>query len=312
MEYRTLGSTGLEVSAIGLGTWVMGGRWWGKANDDDSLATIRKALDLGINFFDTADVYGLGISEEILAKGLQNKRKDVFIATKVGLRWNNKGKITNDLSRAYILKAVDASLQRLQTDYIDLYQAHWPDPATPVTETVSALQECVAAGKVRYLGASNLSPEQLQEYRTHGAIETLQPPLNLFERHAEVQLLPICFKENVGVLSYGSLCRGLLTGKFKPGHVFHEPVRKSDSLFQGQTFKKNLAIVEQLQEIASECGKKVGQLAIAWVLAHSAITIALCGARVPAQIEENAGAADWSLSEDVLKRIETILAVTSC
>jgi aryl-alcohol dehydrogenase-like predicted oxidoreductase len=310
MLYRTLGSTGLEVSAVGLGTWTMGGRWWGPANDEDSIATIRKAIELGVNLFDTADVYGFGHSEKILAEGLGDRRKDVLVATKVGLRWNNKGKVRNDLSRGHILKAVDQSLRRLQTDYIDLYQAHWPDPNTPVEETVETLKECVDVGKVRYLGASNLSRDQLTEFRKFGSIETLQPPLNLFERQAELQLLPECYKENVGVLIYSPLCRGLLTGKFKADHVFKETIRKHDPLFQGETFRRNVAVVSALNKMAHEQNRSTAQLAIAWVLAHSAVSVALCGGRRPEQVIDNAGAADWRLSDEDLKRIEEILVRT--
>ncbi|MFQ5824434.1 MAG: aldo/keto reductase [bacterium] len=310
MEYRILGSTGLKVSAVSLGTWTMGGRWWGPANDADSILAIQKAVDLGINFFDTADVYGLGHSEKILAQALGDKRKDVIIATKGGLRWNNKGQIKNDLSREYIFKAVDESLKRLQTDYIDLYQAHWPDPNTSVEESVGALVACVNAGKVRFLGASNLSPEQLVEYRKYGPIETLQPPLNLFERQAEVQLLPFCYKENIGVFSYGALCRGLLTGKFKLDQVFKVQVRVRDPLFQGLTFRRNWAIVDKLKTMAKENERTVAQLAVAWVLAHVGVSSALCGARSPDQITESAGGADWVLSPEDLLRIENILVTT--
>ncbi|MFQ6116034.1 MAG: aldo/keto reductase [bacterium] len=310
MKFRTLGSTGLKASVVGFGCWTIGGGWWGPTNDSDSIAAIRKAVDLGINFFDTADVYGLGHSEKILAQALKDRRKAVVIATKVGLRWNNKGQIRNDLSREYILRAVDASLKRLQTHYIDLYQAHWPDPRTPIEETVEALVACVEAGKVRHLGASNLSPTQLAEYRKYGLIETLQPPLNLFERQAEVQLLPICHRENIGVLSYGTLYRGLLTGKFKPDHVFKDQVRARDPLFQGRTFRRNLAIVEKLKTIAEENNRTPAQLAVAWVLAHAGLSVALCGARRPDQITESAGGADWVLSDEDLKRIEKILVNT--
>lgn len=310
MEYRTLGTTGLKASAIGLGTWAMGGRWWGEVDDSHSIAVIKKALELGVNFFDTADLYGFGHSEKILAEALGKERKNVIVASKVGLRWNNKGKIRHDLSPDYILQAVDASLARLQTDYIDLYQVHWPDPNTPIAKTAEALRKCVETGKVRYLGASNLSPEQLRKYREVCPIETLQPPLNLFERYAEVQLLPICLKENIGVISYSTLCRGLLSGRFKVGDELQEAVRKRDPLFNGATFGRNIAIVERLRDVAHGYNKTVAQLAIAWVLVHSSLAVALCGARKPHQVEENVGAANWQLSQDELQEIEKILVNT--
>ena len=288
----------------------MGGRWWGEVDDEESIATVHKALDLGVNLIDTADVYGFGRSEKVLGKALGARRKDILLATKVGLRYNNKGKVRNDLSRAHILQAIDASLERLQTDYIDLYQIHWPDPKTPIEETVEALQECVEAGKVRYLGASNLTPEQLADYRRYSPIETLQPPLNLFERQTEVRLLPICLKENVGVLIYSPLCRGLLSGKFEADHEFEDTLRKHDPLFQGETFKRNLAVVDQLKVVAEQHNKTVAQLAVAWVLAHSAVSVALCGGRRPAHIADNVGAANWGLSDEDLKRIDQILVNT--
>jgi len=310
MQYHTLGTTDLNASAIGLGTWSMGGRWWGEVDDSESIATIHKALDLGINFFDTADIYGFGHSEKLLARALTERRKEAVVATKVGLRWNNKGKIRNDLSRSYILKEIDESLARLNTDYIDLYQVHWPDPNTSVEETMAALTQCVEAGKVRYLGASNLSVEQLAEYRKYGDIVSLQPPLNLFERQAELQLLPTCLKENIGVLIYSPLCRGLLSGKFKPDQQISEPVRKRDPFFTGRTFKRNLKIVERLNSLAEAHQKSVAQLAVAWVLTHSAVTVALCGARKSEQVAESADAANWHLDPRTLEEIEKILVTT--
>lgn len=310
MKYHPLGTTDLSVSAVGLGTWSMGGRWWGDVDDSESVATIHKALDLGINFIDTADIYGFGHSEKLLGQALAERRKEVVIATKVGLRWNNKGKIRNDLSRSYILQQIDESLARLNTDYIDLYQVHWPDPNTSVEETMTALTQCVDAGKVRYLGASNLTVEQLAKYRKYGDIVSLQPPLNLFERQAELQLLPTCLRENVGVLVYSPLCRGLLSGKFKSGHEIDEPVRKRDPFFSGSTFEKNLRIVEHLNKLAGEYKKSVAQLALAWVLTHSAVRVALCGARKSEQIAESAEAADWRLEHRTLEQIEKILVTT--
>jgi len=310
MNYRALGNTDLQVSTIGLGTWSMGGRWWGDVDDAQSVATIEKALELGINFFDTADIYGFGHSEKLLAQALGERRQGVIIATKGGLRWNNKGKIRNDLSREHILNAVDESLKRLNTDYIDLYQVHWPDPNTSVEETMAALNQCVEAGKVRHIGASNLTVGLLAEYRKYGEVVSLQPPLNLFERQAELQLLPTCFKENIAILIYSPLARGLLSGKFSANKEITEPVRKKDPFFSGDTFKRNLNIVENLNELAAEQQKSVAQLAIAWVLAHTPVTVALCGARKPNQIVESAQAAEWQLDSAVLEAIERTLVTT--
>ena len=310
MEFRTLGSTGLKVSAIGLGTWTMGGKWWGEVNDDESIAAIKKALDLGINFFDTADMYGFGRSEKVLAEALGDQRKEIILATKLGIRWNKKGKMKNDLSPQYVHQAVDASLERLQTDVIDLYQIHWPDPNTPLEATMGALNECVQAGKVRHLGVSNFTVELIEEARKFGSVETLQPQLNLFERYTEVQLLPYCFKKNIGVLGYSSLCRGLLSGRFKSGDKFDITVRKRDPLFKGEVFERNLRIIERLKEIAKGYNKTVAQLAIAWVLAHPAISVALCGARRPEQVEENIGGSNWQISTDDLYKMGQILITT--
>ena len=307
---RLLGSTGCDVSAIGLGTWSMGGRWWGKPDDKQSVRTIQKAVDLGIHFFDTADFYGFGHSEELLAKALGKKRQDVFIATKVGLRWNRKGKIRHDLSREYIAQAVDASLQRLQTDVIDLYQIHWPDVGIPIEETAEALLACVQSGKVRFLGASNLSLRQLQAYRKLIPLAVLQPPLNLFERFAEVQLLPACHKENIGVVNYSTLCKGLLSGKFDVNTELKETVRRRDPLFNGRTFARNLKIVQRLNEYAANFDRTVTELAIAWVLAHPAISCALCGARRPEHLDDQVKAADWHLTHTDLQEIEKIVTQT--
>jgi len=307
---RLLGHTGCDVSTIGLGTWSMGGRWWGQPDDKQSVRTIQKAVDLGIHFFDTADFYGFGHSEELLAKALGKKRKDVFIATKVGLRWNKKGKIRHDLSREYIAKAVDASLQRLQTDVIDLYQIHWPDVDTPIEETAEALMKCVQSGKVKFLGASNLSLQQLEAYRKLIPLAVLQPPLNLFERNAEVQLLPVCHKENIGVVNYSTLCKGLLTGTFNVNSELKETVRRRDPLFNGKTFERNLRIIQRLKDYAANFERTVTELAIAWVLAHPAVSCALCGARRPEHLDDQIKAANWHLTHVDLQEIEKIVTQT--
>ncbi len=309
MEYRFLGNSDLEVSTICFGCWAIGKWGWGNDVDDaNSIAAIHRALDLGINFFDTADVYGRGHSEEILAKALGRRRKEVIIATKVGNRWDESGRIWGDLSREYILKAVDDSLRRLQTEVIDLYQVHRPDENTPICETMEALLECVKAGKVRYIGLSNQTPEQIREYLKYGPVVSLQPPLNLLYRYAEVQLLPLCQEKNIGVIPYSPLARGLLTGKYDRPVSFPEgDFRRDYFLFMGEAFARNIKIVKALQKYAEAAGRPVSHLAIAWILAHPAVTSAIVGAKRPKQIEETAGAFDWKLGQDELKAIDRIV-----
>ncbi len=307
MRYKKLGSTGLDVSVIGLGTWAMGGRWWGPTDDETAVAAINQAFSLGINLIDTADIYGFGHSESLLGEVLGSRRKNVILATKVGLRWNNKGKVRHDLSPEHIAMAIDASLKRLKTDYVDIYQVHWPDPEVPIEATAEALLECVESGKVRFLGFSNHAPKLMNEFRKHGQFDVCQPPLNLFERHAEVGVLPYCYKKNVGVLVYSPLCRGLLSGGFKVGQEFNESLRRNDPFFNGKVFERNLAVVAKLKEFAEEHNRTVSQLALAWILAHSGVTTALCGARKPEHFSENVGAADWKLSYAQLEQIEKIL-----
>jgi aryl-alcohol dehydrogenase-like predicted oxidoreductase len=308
MKYRTLGKTGLRVSCVTLGTWSMAGPWWGETNDEISIATLRRAVELGINTIDTADVYGYGHAEDLIARAFAGKRHEVIIASKVGLRWNNKGKVRHDLSAQYIEKAVDASLKRLNTDYIDLYQIHWPDPGTPVEATMESLNRCAESGKVRFIGVSNHSPEQIDALRTYGEIATSQPLLNLFERASEIRILPYCLQEDFGLLSYGTLCRGLLSGRFKTGDTPRESVRRRDPLFNGECYLRNLRIVESLGGIAYEIGATVAQLSIAWVTAHAAVTTAIAGARRPEQIEESAKAAEVEVDETLLRQIDMILA----
>jgi aryl-alcohol dehydrogenase-like predicted oxidoreductase len=288
----------------------MAGHWWGRPDDAASRATIQKALQLGINFVDTADVYGFGYSETLLATALGSSRHDVVIASKVGLRWNNKGKVRHDLTSRHIARAAEASLQRLKTDYIDIYQIHWPDPDAPLEGTMTALLKLRDAGKVRFIGASNFSPDQIAALQQYGPIHTLQPPLNLFERHAELRLLPYCCREHIAVIAYSPLCRGLLSGKFTADDVFVEAVRKRDPLFNGSSYQRNVRVVAALADIASESGKTVGQLALAWVLSHLGVDVALSGARQPAQIVASAAAAGWQLAPDIVRRIDSVLYST--
>jgi len=310
MQRVTLGKTGLNVARIGLGTWGMGGRWWGPVNDQQATLAIEEALDAGINFIDTADVYGFGHSETLLGKTLGARRKDIVLCSKVGLRWNNKGKVRHDLSPGHIFKAIDASLQRLQTDYLDVYFVHWPDPEVPVARTVAALQKCVEAGKVRHLGFSNLSAKEMSAYREFAEFSVCQPPLNLFERYAEVAMLPYCAQHNIGIATYSPLCRGLLAGGLSADDEIKESVRKRDPLFHGATFHRNMSIVAQLKELAAAHDATVAQLAIAWVLTHHGIHLAICGARKPGQLQENVKVAEMQLEHQLLRDIDAILTTT--
>ena len=309
MNYKQLGTSELNASTICFGCWAIGKWGWGSdVKDEDSIAAIQKALDLGINFFDTADVYGQGYSEELLVNALGSRRKDVIIATKVGNRWDENYRIWGDLSKDYILKSIDNSLKRLKTDVIDLYQVHRPDENTPIQETMETLLSCVEKGKIRYIGLSNQTPDQISEYLKYGQIVSVQPPLNLLYRFSEVQLLPFCQEKQIGVIPYSPLARGLLTGKFTmPVSFPSDDFRSSYFLFEEKTFQRNLPVIQALIKFAENNGRSISQLAVAWILAHSAVTSAIVGAKKPSQIEETAAAFDWHLSQDDLKAIDRIL-----
>jgi len=312
VEYRNLGVTDLRISTVSFGCWAMGGAWWGKVDDEESAAAVRRALDLGVNFFDTADVYGFGHSEEILARALGKRRNEVFVATKGGMRWDDSGKIWHDDTPSHITAAADASLRRLQTDAIDLYQIHWPDPKTPIAETAMACLELLNSGKVRALGVSNFSAAQMEEWRQVAPLHSLQPPYSLLQRAVEAELLPYCLKNHIGVIAYSPLQRGLLTGKFTAESRFGaDDLRSGDGDYKGEAFERNLAIVEKLKRLAAKASKTVGQLAIAWVLANPALTSAIVGAKRPSQVEENVGGSEWTLTEAQKAEIKQILSAAA-
>jgi len=307
MEYRQLGTTGIGVSVIGVGCWAMGGRSWGPVDDRESVAAIHRALDLGVNLFDTAPVYGFGHSETLLGRTLGSARRDVIIATKVGLVWDDAAKISNNLLPDHIRSEVEGSLRRLATDYIDLYQIHWPDPKVPIEASVRVLEALKAEGKVRAIGCSNFDVPLLEASRAGGRLESLQPHYSLLERDTERELLPYCEREKLGVLVYGPLAKGLLTGKFRRDSSFPpDDMRLRDKRFQGEAWPENLARVERLRSLAHDLGLTPAQLALAWVLRTPVVTAALCGTKRPSQIEENASAAGVKLGADEIAALSEI------
>lgn len=310
MERRNLGESAIEVSAIALGTWAMGGTVseWGHVDDRESLAAIHQALDCGINLIDTAPIYGLGHSEEIVGKVAQGHRNEMVIATKCGLLPPTEdGALPRRcLSGDSIVRECEASLRRLKTDVIDIYQCHWPDPETAVRETMEALVRLRQQGKIRAIGLSNYGCERIEAAREFGPIHSLQPPFSMLETRAADDLLPYCLEHNIAVLAYSPLARGLLTGKFDKESSF-EDLRARDPRYMGLRFQRNLQTVESLKRIAARYEKSVGQLAINWVATYRGVTSAIVGAKRPSQVLENAGATGWSIAEKDLKEIDRLL-----
>jgi len=307
MKTTRLGATGLEVSRIAYGTWQLGGEW-GSFDEDAAIAAIRRARELGINFFDTAQAYGFGKSEQILGKALQQElardRESLVIATKGGIRPDGGGR---DASASFLREGVEQSLRALGVDTIDLYQVHWPDEKVPATETAGALQAMVDEGKVRYVGVSNYDAEQMAEFAAVRPVDTLQPPYHLFRRGIEDEVLPYTIAHNIGVLAYSPLASGLLTGAFDESTTFADDDWRSQSTaFTGDAFRRNLEIVRSLDAFARDRGMTVSQLAIAWVLAQPGVHVAIVGARSSSNIEASAAAADVLLTDDDLTQIESI------
>jgi aryl-alcohol dehydrogenase-like predicted oxidoreductase len=309
MQHIRLGQTDLEVSRIALGTWAFGGEW-GSFDEQDAKDTIRTALELGINFFDTAQGYGFGVSERLLGEALWStvRRDEVVVATKGGLRMADDT-LVRDASAKWLRSGVESSLRNLGTDYIDVYQVHWPDLHTPAEETAQVLEELVAEGKIRHAGVSNYSPDQMDELAAHGRVETLQPPYHMFHRDIEGEILPYTAKHDIGVLVYGPLAHGLLAGRMGPDTTFPpDDWRNHSRDFTGQNFARNLAVVEQLKGFSQSRAIAVPQLAIAWTIAHPAVHVAIVGARRPAQLEGLVPAADVTLRSSDMEEIEHILS----
>ena len=287
MERRTLGQSGVEVSVIGLGTWPMGGEWWGAADDAESIRTIHQALELGVTLIDTAEGYAGGHAEEVLGQALAGQRDRAVIADKVA---------PNHLEPAQIRAAFEASCQRLQTDYIDVYFIHWPNIDLPIGPAMEELERLRSEGKIRAIGVSNFTSAEMDEARQWGQIDVLQPPYNMFWRFVEQDQVPYCLEHSIGIMNYSSLAQGLLTGALSEATTFADgDKRPTTVLFQPEHYRRCLAVVEQLRPIATRYGKSVPQLAINWLVGRPGVSAGLLGARTVAEIEENAGGVGWSL-----------------
>lgn len=310
MRYVRLGKTDLDVSAIAFGTWAFGGEW-GSFDEDEARGAVNHALDLGVTFFDTAQAYGFGVSERVLADALWERvrRDDVTVATKGGLRMEGHT-VLRDASARWLREGVESSLRNLGTDHIDLYQIHWPDGHTPAEETGEALEGLVREGKIRHMGVSNYDAKQMDELSRYGRVETDQPPYHMFRRGIEAEILPYAADHDIGVLTYGPLAHGLLSGRMTPETTFPaDDWRTHSSDFTGQTFRRNLQVVERLKAYAGGRGITLPQLAVAWAIAHPAVHVAIVGARRASQLDGTVPAADIALSEQDREEIDRILSI---
>ena len=310
MIKKQLGKNGPLLSAIGFGAWAIGGPWqfgWGKVDDNDSIKAIHTALDNGINWIDTAAVYGFGHSEEVVGNAVKGKREKVFIATKCGLVNDGSGNAINNLDPKSVRNEIENSLKRLQTDYIDLYQIHKPDPKIPVEDSWGTLVELKKEGKTKFIGVSTYDVSLLEKCMKIEQVQSLQPPYSMLKRNYEESVLPYCLKNNIGVVAYSPMQAGLLSGKFDINKLAEDDWRRKNFFFNEPVLTKALSLVEKLRPIAKKSGKTVGQLAIAWVLKNPAITSAIVGARTADQSRENIDAADYIISDNDMKEIKKYL-----
>ncbi len=315
MQTRTLGHSGLKPSTIGLGTWAMGGGdWkfgWGAQDDQASIAAIHAAIDAGINWIDTAPIYGHGHSERVVGEAIKDRRQDVIIATKCGRVWEGDSReIGKSLRRESIFREVEASLTRLQIEVIDLYQLHWPEPDEQIEEGWAAVAELIRAGKVRFGGVCNFNLAQLKRAQSIHPITSLQPPYSMLKRDIESEIMPWCAANQVGIVAYSPMQAGLLTGRFTAARAAALPEndwRKRSPFFQEPQLSANLRVVERVTPIAARLSITVSQLALAWVLRLPAMTAAIAGARDPQQIQETARGGEVALTPAVVDEIEVIL-----
>jgi aryl-alcohol dehydrogenase-like predicted oxidoreductase len=311
MQTRQLGKTDLFITPLGFGTWAVGGGgWqfgWGAQDDRDSIAAINRALDLGVNWIDTASVYGLGHSEEIVARALKGRAERPYIFTKCSMVWNEQGAISHHLKRDSIRREVEDSLRRLQVEAIDLYQIHWPNPEIDIAEGWSTLTELKREGKVRYIGVSNFNVEQLQRALAIAPVDSLQPPYSLIHPEVDHEILPFCVQHDIGVIVYSPMMSGLLSGRMTGERINNFPEddwRRHNTEFQEPRLYRNLWLAELLKNIGRHHGRSAGEIAIAWTLRSTAVTGAIVGGRSPDQVDGIMGAADFRLSEDELDGID--------
>jgi len=317
MELRAFGRTGLQVSAIGFGCWEIGGGY-GRIDESEFARAVGRALDLGINCFDTAEGYGFGASERALGRALGARRKDAIIVTKFGMGYRDKPKM-RDASRARVMASIDKSLENLGTDCVDVYLVHWPDHQTPFDETMRALEDVVRAGKVRFVGVSNFKQEEIDACASVRRVDVVQYGWNLFDRRMQREIFPYCREHGIGVMAYGSLAYGLLTGAFTENVDFGSDdwraradkmgsIKLFDSLFGRECFPKNLRVVEELKALAARHGRSLPQLALRWAVSNPVVSTALVGCRTVAEVEDNVGALGWSIAEADLAEIDAIFA----
>ncbi len=312
MQQRTLGKTELHITPIGFGAWAIGGGgWafgWGAQEDSDSVAAIQHALELGINWIDTAAVYGLGHSEEVVARALKGRSSRPYVFTKCSLVWDEQGNIGNSLKAESIRREVEDSLRRLQIDVIDLYQIHWPIPDEAIEEGWATLAALKHEGKVRYIGVSNFNVDQMRRAQAIAPIDSLQPPYSLINRGIESDILDFCQAHQIGVIVYSPMASGLLTGAMTPERIQNFPAddwRRNNPEFQEPRLSRNLALVDLLREIGRRHGRSPGEMAIAWTLRQPAVTGAIVGARRPSQVDGIIGAAEFRLTEQELAELVT-------
>jgi aryl-alcohol dehydrogenase-like predicted oxidoreductase len=321
MEYRQFGKTGLKVSAIGFGCWEIGGTY-GRIDETQFRRAVERAIDSGIICFDTAEAYGMGVSEQALAGALGGHRQDVCIVTKFGVG-HDEMPTRRDSSRQRAMASIEKSLQRLQTDYIDVYLVHWPDPDTPFDETMRALDDIVRQGKARYIGVSNFRLAQIETCMQLRHIDVVQYGWNMFDRRMQAEIFPYCAAQETGVMAYGSLAYGMLSGTFHAGTQFGESDWRSRggmlgnlnlfrTLFGPEHFPRNLGAVEDLKRLAATYDKTLPQFALRWTLSNPIVGTALVGFREPAEVTENLGALGWTISDVDMAEIDAILARHGC